>query len=139
VASPPVIDIHELRAGAAAAELVQAVDAACTEIGLFVVTGHGLERQLDDVFRAAQALFGLPEAAKESLAMVDRQGFVPARHRALDTALHTAPMEYYDVGRSGGQRWPSASDLPDFEPTSHGAATCTTPRTTRSTPGHDRP
>ena len=115
--SPPIVDIRELRAGAPADELVQAIDSACVEIGFFVITGHGLETQLEEVFRAAHELFGLPQVVKESFAMVDRQGFVPGRHQAIDTALHSAPMEYYDVGTSGRQRWPSASDLRDFEPT----------------------
>ena len=39
--------------------------------------------------------------------MVDRQGFVPAQHRVLDHTLHSAPMEYYDVGLVGPRRWPS--------------------------------
>jgi isopenicillin N synthase-like dioxygenase len=46
--------------------------------------------------------------------MVDRQGFVPARHAVLDHSLHSAPAEYYDVGTRGEGRWPSATDLPSF-------------------------
>jgi isopenicillin N synthase-like dioxygenase len=115
VAPPPVIDIAALRAAPAPpSNLVDAIDAACTEIGFFVVTGHGVEAQVDDVFRAARALFALPEATKETLAMVDRQGFVPARHAVLDPSLHSAPAEYYDVGTRGEGRWPSAADLGSF-------------------------
>jgi isopenicillin N synthase-like dioxygenase len=113
--SPPVIDIASLRAGSAPPpDLVAAIDAACTEIGFFVVTGHGIEAQVDDVFRAARELFAMPEATKEALAMVDRQGFVPAHHAVLDHSLHSAPAEYYDVGTLGDGRWPSATDLPSF-------------------------
>ena len=113
--SPPVIDIASLRAGSAPPpDLVAAIDAACTEIGFFVVTGHGIEAQVDDVFRAARELFAMPEPTKEALAMVDRQGFVPAHHAVLDHSLHSAPAEYYDVGTRGDGRWPSAIDLPSF-------------------------
>jgi isopenicillin N synthase-like dioxygenase len=115
VAPPPVIDIAALRAAASPPpDLVAAIEAACTEIGFFVVTGHGIESQVDDVFGAARELFELPEADKEAFAMVDRQGFVPARHAALDHSLHCAPAEYYDVGTLGQGRWPSATDLPSF-------------------------
>jgi isopenicillin N synthase-like dioxygenase len=120
VPAPPVIDITRLDSETAPpADLVRAIDAACVEIGFFVATGHGLERPLADVFTAAHQLFALDEADKETLAMVDRQGFVPARHRVLDRSLHSAPMEYYDVGTGGAGRWPS-SDLPAFEATVRG-------------------
>jgi isopenicillin N synthase-like dioxygenase len=115
VASPPIIDIGALRAGHPPARLVPAIDAACVDIGFFVVTGHGLDRQLGQVFDAAHALFGLDERTKESFSMVDRQGFVPARHRVLDPQLHSAPMEYFDVAVDGASRWPPAGDLPGFE------------------------
>ena len=106
VPSPPVIDIARLgREHPPPIDLVQRIDQACVEIGFFVATGHGVEQPLADVFAAAHQLFALPEADKESLAMVDRQGFVPARHRVLDASLHSAPMEYYDVGMAAG-RWP---------------------------------
>ena len=110
-----MIDVEGLRgASDLLPEIVDAIDAACTEIGFFVVTGHGIETQVDDVFDAARELFGLPEATKETLAMVDRQGFVPARHNVLDHSLHSAPAEYYDVGTRGDGRWPSPTDLPSF-------------------------
>jgi isopenicillin N synthase-like dioxygenase len=113
--SPPVIDIAPLRASPVPpSEIVAAIDAACTEIGFFVVTGHGVESQVAEVFHAAGDLFALSEDTKEVVAMVDRQGFVPARHRVLDNALHSAPMEYFDVGMRGAGRWPSEVDLPEF-------------------------
>lgn len=123
--APPIIDIAGLRQDlrpsaqgrsghAPHGDLVTAIDAACTEIGFFVVTGHGVESQVDDVFDAARILFALPEASKEALAMIDREGFVPAHHRKLDAAIRGAPAEYYDVGTGRGQRWPRADDLPAF-------------------------
>jgi isopenicillin N synthase-like dioxygenase len=110
-----VIDVAALRESVTPPEpLVAEIDAACTEIGFFVVTGHGIESQVDDVFAAARALFALPEATKEAVAMVDRQGFVPAHHIALDRNIRSAPAEYFDVGTRGDGRWPSPSDLPAF-------------------------
>jgi isopenicillin N synthase-like dioxygenase len=115
VVPPPVIDISALRATPSPPpDVVAEVDAACTEIGFFVVTGHGIESQVEDVFGAARALFALPEATKEAVAMVDRQGFVPARHLVVDRDVRSAPAEYFDVGTRGGGRWPSPSDLPAF-------------------------
>jgi len=113
--APPIIDIAELRAAPTPPdELVAAIDVACTTIGFFVVTGHGVESQVDEVFEAARSLFGLGEASKEAFSMVDRQGFVPAHHLKLDETIRSAPAEYYDVGTRGERRWPSATDLPAF-------------------------
>lgn len=112
---PPVIDIAELRAAPSPPDdLVAAIDLACTDIGFFVVTGHGVEPQVDEVFDATRALFALPEASKEAFAMVERQGFVPAHHLKLDETIRSAPAEYYDVGTRGARRWPSTTDLPVF-------------------------
>ena len=114
--APPVISISSLRSSESAPRnLVAAIDAACTEIGFFVVTEHGVESQVDEVFDAARAFFALPQLAKEGVAMVDRQGFVPAHHHKVDQALRSAPAEYYDVGTRGNRRWPPASDLPAFQ------------------------
>ena len=113
--APPIIDISELRGAATPpAALVSAIDGACTEIGFFVVTGHGVETQVDEIFDSARALFALPEVTKEAFAMVDRQGFVPAHHHKVDDTVRSAPAEYYDIGTRGQGRWPSAVDLPDF-------------------------
>src|SRR5690349_4384596 len=95
--APPIIDISELRSAPTPPdELVAAIDVACTTIGFFVVTGHGLEPQVDEVFDATRALFALPEASKEAFSMVERQGFVPAHHHKLDDTIRSAPAEYYD-------------------------------------------
>ena len=117
VAAPPIIDISPLRAqpgSAPATTCTDAIHAACIDIGFFVAKGHGLDAPLRDVFAAAHALFALPQATKESIAMVDRCGFVPARHHAIDHTLHDAPMEYYDVGMGSLNRWPDPRDLNEF-------------------------
>jgi isopenicillin N synthase-like dioxygenase len=118
VSAPPLIALPPRGPGDALppADLIDDVASACSDTGFFVVTRPDLEPAIDRAFTAAHELFALPELVKESLAMVDRQGFVPARHRALDHSLHSAPMEYYDVGMraTGGQRWPAQSTLPTF-------------------------
>ena len=50
--APPVIDVAAVHGSSNPPhEIVDAIDAACTEIGFFVVTGHGIESQVDAVFR----------------------------------------------------------------------------------------
>jgi len=115
--APPIVDVTGLdrrRLAEPPVALVDQIAAACTEIGFFIVTGHAIDTEMNDVFDAAHRLFELPELAKESLAMVDRQGFVPARHRLLDTTVHSAPMEYYDVGITGDSPWPDESEVAGF-------------------------
>jgi isopenicillin N synthase-like dioxygenase len=118
MAAPPIVNVSGLADQPHAAhDLVDTIDRACTEIGFFVVTEHGIESAVEEVFGAAHALFDLPQASKEALAMVDRNGFVPARHLVLDDSLHSAPMEYYDASTGASARFPSPADLPGFEPT----------------------
>jgi isopenicillin N synthase-like dioxygenase len=100
VSTLPVIDVAPLLGdggGSAMAACVDAIDRACRDTGFFVAIGHDLDGLLPGVFDAAHDLFALDEATKESLAMVDRRGFVPALDRRIDPALHAAPMEYYDM------------------------------------------
>jgi isopenicillin N synthase-like dioxygenase len=94
--------------------LVDEIATACAEIGFFVITGHALDAEMHEVFDAAHQLFELEQPAKERLAMVDRQGFVPARHRVLDATIHSAPMEYYDVAISGPSPFPPPSTIVGF-------------------------
>lgn len=117
VTTPPIIDVTGLdrRGGDSPPPvLVDEIVGACTEIGFFVVTGHSIEAEMADVFDAAHQLFALDQRVKESLAMVDRQGFVPAHHRVLDRSIHSAPMEYYDLAISGASPWPPESAIADF-------------------------
>jgi isopenicillin N synthase-like dioxygenase len=67
----PVIDVGALVGGPGeAAAVADAIDAACREHGFFYIEGHGvdegLQRRLEE---QARALFALPEAAKERVAM----------------------------------------------------------------------
>jgi isopenicillin N synthase-like dioxygenase len=66
----PVIDVGGLVAGREDLEAARAIDAACRDLGFFYAVGHGVDpealRRLD---RAGRALFALPTAAKERVAM----------------------------------------------------------------------
>ena len=112
MSTAPVIDVSPLLDPAldatarSVARCVHELDVACTGTGFFVAVGHGLEHLLPDVFDAAHALFDLDEATKESLAMVDHRGFVPAVDRRLDPTLHAAPMEFFDMATSAPNPWP---------------------------------
>ncbi len=116
--APPLIALAQTASDRSTppSELVDAIATACADTGFFVVTCTDVEPAIDRVLDAAHRLFALPERMKESLAMVDRQGFVPARHRVIDATIHSAPMEYYDVGTesAAGRRWPPEDELPGF-------------------------
>ena len=73
----PVIDISPLRGekrrgdNSDALQLAQCVDAirkACTGVGFFYVTGHGVPREsFEGVFAATERLFDLAKAEKDAL------------------------------------------------------------------------
>lgn len=72
-ASPsiPVVDIAPLRAGGrAAAEVIEALDAACRTHGFFYASGHGLPPgPLAELDRLARAFFAQDEATKLEIRM----------------------------------------------------------------------
>lgn len=65
----PTIDLADLRAGRPEAT-ARAIDAACREVGFFMVVNHGVDLGLLDRLDAlARAFFALPEAEKAEVAM----------------------------------------------------------------------
>ena len=83
-AAIPVIDVAPYRAGDAAGtkRVVDAVRAACEEIGFFVVAGHGLPDALvRRVFDVSLAFFDRPLGEKLALASIDPG--VPRGYSAL--------------------------------------------------------
>jgi isopenicillin N synthase-like dioxygenase len=66
----PVIDLARFRAGEdERAALAREVDAACSEIGFLVVTGHGLDpRLIEQVDAIGRRLFDLPDETKRRCA-----------------------------------------------------------------------
>jgi isopenicillin N synthase-like dioxygenase len=70
VESLPVIDVGPLVAGRDDRAVARALDAACREVGFFYAVGTGVDpASLARLARAARALFALPEAAKDAIAM----------------------------------------------------------------------
>ncbi len=87
-----------LDGGDRAASVIADLHRACTETGFVVVTGHGIERELDALFRAARAFFDQPQASKEAVPRVDRYGFIPHSASAIDTTRASDRTEYLDLG-----------------------------------------
>jgi isopenicillin N synthase-like dioxygenase len=74
MAALPLIDVAALVDPAAAdADRVavgQEIDAACRDTGFFLVTGHGIDRDLrDDLDRLSREFFALPDETKAAIAM----------------------------------------------------------------------
>ena len=71
----PTIDIRGTRNGngaaarSAAAEVAEALDAACATSGFFIVTGHGVEAELiEEVMNVSRRFFCLPAETKQRVA-----------------------------------------------------------------------
>src|SRR5260221_7914903 len=63
----PTIDLSPLRGGSGTEkrEVARQIDAACTEIGFFIVTGHGISQDLSTTARQqAIDFFALPDEEK---------------------------------------------------------------------------
>jgi len=58
----PTIDLSNVDAAALAA-----IDQACLDHGFFKVKGHGLNDEIDEMWREARRFFALPRAIKQSV------------------------------------------------------------------------
>ena len=105
--APRVIDISALSAGSAGdhrSAVIKEIESACAADGLFLATGHGIERQLDAAFGAARAFFALPPDVKDRVPRINRYGYVPDRVEARDGGDSSCldrsnPVaEYLDMG-----------------------------------------
>jgi isopenicillin N synthase-like dioxygenase len=99
--TPPVIDITQLdreTGGLASTTCIEAIHAACLDTGFFVVVGHGLGSDIDEVFEAARSFFLLTEAQKEAVPRIDRYGFIPHTDHAMDTDRASGATEFLDMG-----------------------------------------
>ena len=70
----PVIDVAPLLTSTVSDNdvyaVAKAIDAACRELGFFVISGHGIDPQLRrDLDEAAREFFALPEDTKAAIAM----------------------------------------------------------------------
>jgi isopenicillin N synthase-like dioxygenase len=99
----PLFDIAPLTDGdlAARTQLARRIGAACREIGFFGITGHGVApAQIAAAFDAARALFALPAADKQALAIArhgHNRGYVGLGVEALDAATAADLKEAYNL------------------------------------------
>ena len=101
----PAIDLTALRLGPGSRDAhaaTVAIHAACVQSGFFVITGHGLESQIDQVLGLAREFFSLPQSDKERVPRVDRYGFIPHSASALETSRQSDNTEYLDLGMADG-------------------------------------
>src|SRR5271165_1992388 len=92
----PIIDLSSWSGGgAAAAEVVKAIGAACRDVGFFYVVGHGVPTTLmDEAFAQSCRFFALPLAAKEAIAIEavgGNRGYSALLHEALDPTPRPGP------------------------------------------------
>ena len=130
--SLPLIDLRPLRDGSDPRTVADALDAACTDLGFFVVTGHGLDPDLRAAtMEQARRFFALPFEEKMEIAIAKsscHSGYVPPKTETLDPTAGADGKEALDITRDraadhpevvagtplhGPAQWP-ASLMPDF-------------------------
>ncbi len=140
--SVPEIDVAALfgETTDATAETADAIRRACTEVGFFYVTGHGVDPDLvADVFAATEAFFALPQEQKDALSILhsdkmrgytglleentdpDNQGDL---HEAFDIGIDLAeddPDAHRDIYGWGLNQWPDTPGFRDLLVRYHGA------------------
>ena len=115
----PIIDIAPFRLGAPGAAAVVAETAqACREIGFFIVTGHGVDRQVTArLYQTAREFFDLPPQQKAAMVggaqALGGVGFAPMGDEALAATLGMQTpgdiKESLNYGpRLPGSAWPEA-------------------------------
>ena len=106
--APPIVDISAWQGSDSPAlgnpEIAAQINSACTEVGLFLVSGHSIDSQLRAAFAAARAFFALAAAAKGRVPRINRYGYVPDSLEARDPAdaaykgRSSLIAEYLDMG-----------------------------------------
>ena len=106
--SIPVIDLERARGRDPAARLAvaRAIDDACSSIGFFTITGHGVpDRTVGDLRHAAHAFFSLPLDEKLNARHPvpgTNRGYHPVGGEALSTTMNAATppdlKEFFHVG-----------------------------------------
>jgi len=97
---PPTINIAGLLRApdSATTEAAEAIHAACLDTGFFIVTGHGLDAEIDSLFDAARAFFALAPEVRERTPRNGRYGYIPHRRTAIDQSRASDNTEYLDIG-----------------------------------------
>ena len=106
----PVIDLRPLRDGSDPRGVADALDAACTDLGFFVVTGHGLDSGLRaETMEQARRFFALPFEEKMEISIAKsscHSGYVPSKAETLDDALGADAKEALDITYDRGPDHP---------------------------------
>jgi isopenicillin N synthase-like dioxygenase len=134
----PIIDLTQYRTGAPGAlqQTAREIHDALTQVGFFVITGHGVPQALiDQTFAEAKRIHGLPMENKLALRLNDHnngymakgryavwtsdvnqndkpdlnEAFFIKRERAPDSELRLSGRRF-----TGPNVWPDETDLPDF-------------------------
>lgn len=99
--SLPVIDLRPLRDGSDPHAVAAALDAACTDLGFFVVTGHGLDPELRAAtMEQSRRFFALPFEEKMEISIAKspcHSGYVPPKGEILDEVLGADAKEALDI------------------------------------------
>lgn len=106
----PVIDLRPLRDGSDPRGVADALDAACTDLGFFVVTGHGLDSDLRAAtMEQARRFFALPFEEKMEISIAKspcHSGYVPSKAETLDDVLGADAKEGLDITYDRGPDHP---------------------------------
>jgi isopenicillin N synthase-like dioxygenase len=100
----PVIDISGLVAGDPDGlhRAAREIGAAARDVGFFAIAGHGIPDSVRaGIFEASRAVFGLPAAAKEALAIEtagNNRGWVRLGGEALDPSRPADVKEAFNIG-----------------------------------------
>ncbi len=92
--SVPILDLQPFLTGTPQGKtsVAQHVAQACTEIGFFVVVGHGVSNQLlEDTYNITRQFFNLPEAKKRATGFNEwGAGYSPLQGEVLSATLGSA-------------------------------------------------
>jgi len=128
----PVIDLENYLSSGSERALQAAADQllhACTEVGFYCLTGHGItQEQIDNAFTQARRFLDLPLETRMSLKMdrpgwpVGGVGYLPFQNRKLPARNKGNANEAFIIKRELGPRgvsldknqWPREQDLPGF-------------------------
>ena len=108
----PVVDLSGWDVPARRAAITRAVDDACSDVGFFQITGHGVERAtLDAMLAAVDALFAVPLPEKQAWVPPSpdiNRGYAPMGTESLSYSLgKEAPPDLFEAFNIG------LDDVPD--------------------------
>jgi len=110
--------------------IVEQLRYACTHVGFYYLTGHGIsDDQMKRIFAAVQEFYNLPMKSKEALRMdrpefsIGGVGYLPLHHRKLPTRNRGNVNEAFVIKRQSGRtkidlqdnQWPGEDVLPGFQ------------------------